>query len=181
MAVHKKRQKKNKRFLMDLYQEYCRLMHQIAGELTDDFDSQKDIVQAALVELVKKEDLLQTLKKESVPYYIAYAIRRAGYSHLHQQNDAADEIIETGNDALTQEDEMLASIGGTLDEEICRNLKNVWQTLSEYEKLLVEGKYLFDESENDLAQALGQKPEQVRTALARARRNIIQSLKEVEK
>lgn len=180
MAVHKKKQKRNKRFLMELYQEYRRLMCQIASELTDDVELRNDIIQMALVKLDKKEDLLQTLKKESIPYYIDYAIRSAAYSRLNQKNDCEDQTVETEDGDFTTEDPMLTSIGGTLSEEICRGLNPVWQTLSEYEKLLVEGKYLFDENEEDLALALGQKPEQVRTALTRARRNVIESLKVVE-
>lgn len=182
MVVHTNNGMDSRNFLESLYQTYHRLMVQTARKWLDDPADQEDVIQEALVKLIEKEDLLRTLKKESLVCYIAHTVRNTAFKHLNKQKNASALLTELDETRLDEAPTPISSVDDKLlQEEFCRSLRQAWSALPEREKLLLEGKYLFRESDEELAQVLGCKPESVRMALTRARRELLKQLEEVER
>lgn len=53
-------------------------------------------------------------------------------------------------------------------------LRIIWPKLDERSKYLLESRYLLEKSNQEMAQYLGIKPESIRMALTRARKNAVQ-------
>lgn len=62
-------------FMAELYRRHERLMYYIAGNYTTDAFQREDIVQAALVALMRNEATLRTLSEPARLSYIAAAVR----------------------------------------------------------------------------------------------------------
>ena len=59
-------------------------------------------------------------------------------------------------------------------------LKEIWHELPEEDQLLLEGKYIWELSDKELAEDHGCKPDSIRMKLTRARRRALQHLSEKE-
>lgn len=182
MVDQEKEKMSSQQFLEEMYQNYHRLMYQIACKWMDSTAEQEDVVQESLVKLIEKEDLLRTLKKESLVSYIAYTVRNTTFKHLNKKARSSKLHTPWEDDGLLEENSSDTAIDERImQEELRQDLKRVWATLPEREKLLLEGKYVFRETDEELAKLLGCKPESVRMALTRARRVVIQRIKEVSR
>ena len=79
-------------------------------------------------------------------------------------------------DLSEQEDGGLPVEEQLIRKEWQREFAKIWDELPERERLLLEGKYIFHESDEDIASWMNCKPSSVRMALTRARRKILEEL-----
>lgn len=178
MSASANKETDSRQFLEGLYQNYHRLMYQTACKWLETAADREDLVQEALVKLIEKEELLRTLKKESLVCYIVHTVRNTAFKHLNKRKNTDALLTELEEDGPAGEPPVDDRL---LREEQFRHLRQAWSALPEREKLLLEGRYLFGESDEELAQALGCKPGSVRMALTRARRELLKQLEEVER
>ena len=170
---------KNSCFMEDLYRRHERLMYFIAGKYTANAQGREDIVQTAVLSLLKNEATLQRLPPYAQINYIAAAVRNTAINTIKRDQKEAARC--TPLDDLT-EDFPQTHIPGAevryLEKERQEELLTAFQEMREEEKQLLYGKYLMDLSDAELAQMLGCKPSSVRMKLTRARRAFVEKLRE---
>ena len=180
-------------FMEDIYLKHERLMYYIAGKYSEVSVQREDIVQTAVLSLLKNEATLQRLPPYAQINYIAAAVRntaintwlyqsgKVSLSPLAIKRDQKEAARCIPLDDLT-EDFPQAHIPGAevryLEKEKQEELLTAFQEMREEEKQLLYGKYLMDLSDAELAQMLGCKPSSVRMKLTRARRAFVEKLRE---
>lgn len=164
-------------FLTGLYQEYHRLMFSVAGKYTSNPQDKEDIVQEALVKLVRNVRRLRERERCTLVSFVVILVRNTAVNYLRHQNvvqkhtqawpESGDDFIP---DSLPMPDELV------LLRERVSLLARIWPQLSEGEQLLLGGKYLMELSDAELAQLVGCKPDSIRMKLTRARRHALQKM-----
>lgn len=173
----------DRQFMLEVYQKYHRLMYHLAKKWISDSPSQEDVVQDTLVKLIPKAPLLRKMEDARLVSYIAHTVRNTAIRQLERQARAGRILVDLSLDDLSSEAADRFTVPETLliQKEQWEAFQRVWADLSERERLLLRGKYLFRQSDAELAEWLGCKPGSVRMALTRARRAVWSELKRREK
>lgn len=166
----------DREFMTQFYLEYERLMYATARKNLSDPESVKDIVQESVLKLIHKVSFLRQQEECIRASYVVSTVRNTTISHLRKQGRTADRW-----DSL--EDEQVVMPGPTLDDHLLQTerlerLAEVWSLLPEDDQLLLEGKYILDQQDAELAELLGCKPSSIRMKLTRARRRALQLMNE---
>ena len=80
-------------FMEDLYRRHERLMYFIAGKYTANAQKREDIVQTAVVSLLRKEATLRRLPPYAQINYIAAAVRNTAINALKREQKELDRYI----------------------------------------------------------------------------------------
>ena len=168
----------SRRFMESLYEKYRKLIFHVVRRWIDSTEEQNDVAQEVWVKLVEKEELLGSLSESKRVSYLAYCARNTALKRLAELKEERTKLIEW--DEVCGEDVFIVTIPST-EETVLQNewqlaFQKVWETLPNRERLLLEGKYLYGESDRELAEWLGCKPGSVRMALTRARRTALNEL-----
>jgi len=162
-----------------IYLKHERLMYYIAGKYSEVSVQREDIVQTAVLSLLKNEATLQRLPPYAQINYIAAAVRNTAINTIKRDQKETARCIPL--DDLT-EDFPQTHIPGAevryLEKERQEELLTAFQEIREEERQLLYGKYLMDLSDTELAQMLGCKSSSVRMKLTRARRAFVEKLRE---
>lgn len=130
-------------------------MYYIAGKYSEVSVQREDIVQTAVLSLLKNEATLQRLPPYAQINYIAAAVRNTAINTIKRDQKEAARC--TPLDDLT-EDFPQTHIPGAevryLEKERQEELLTAFQEMREEEKQLLYGKYLMDLSDTELAQTL---------------------------
>ena len=170
---------KNSCFMEDLYLRHERLMYFIAGKYTANAQKREDIVQTAVVSLLRKEATLRRLPPYAQINYIAAAVRNIAINALKREQKELDRCISLEDLTETFPTQFMPSAEAiTLEKELQKDLLAVFQEMKEDEQQLLMGKYLMDLSDAELAQTLGCKPSSIRLNLTRVRRVFAETLRE---
>ena len=170
---------KNSCFMEDLYLRHERLMYFIAGKYTANAQKREDIVQTAVVSLLRKEATLRRLPPYAQINYIAVAVRNTAINTLKREQKELDRCISLEDLTETFPTQFMPSAEAiTLEKELQKDLLAVFQEMKEDEQQLLMGKYLMDLSDAELAQTLGCKPSSIRMKLTRVRRVFAEKLRE---
>lgn len=166
-------------FIMEIYQQFYRLMFSTARKYCMDSDVCEEVVQESLLKLIKKAKTLRSMQQSVLASYIVSTTRNTAIDYLKSRDkrnahnssleDEAFSDLEAPNIPL---DELMYLV------ERKEYLAKVFDQLSAEDRQLLEGKYFFDYSDSDLAKMLGCKKSSIRMKLTRARRRV---LKLVEK
>jgi len=166
-------------FMIHLYNEYQRLMFHTAKKYISSPNDQEDVVQDAILCLIRHLDTLRKLEDYRLAVYIVAAVRNTAISLLRKQSrvkryeeDVPDE--ELGSASIYHVD---------LDHgmHVKDMIMEAWEKLSEEDVYLLEGKYIIGYSHAELAQQMGCSEGSVRTRLSRARRRALEHLSDDEK
>ena len=170
---------KNSCFMEDLYRRHERLMYYIAGKYTANAQRREDIVQTAVVSLLRKEATLRRLPPYAQINYTAAAVRNTAINALKREQKELDRCISLEDLTETFPTQFMPSAEAiTLEKELQKDLLAVFQEMKEDEQQLLMGKYLMDLSDAELAQTLGCKASSIRMRLTRARRTFIKKLQD---
>ena len=166
-------------FMEDIYRKHERLMYYIAGKYTTNPVQREDIVQTAVLALLKNEATLQRLPPYAQVNYIVAAVRNTAVNALKRNQKETSRYVPLDD---ISEDCYQAHISGAeaiyLEKERQEELLTAFQEMREEERQLLYGKYLMDLSDTELAQMLGCKPSSVRMKLTRARRAFVEKFRE---
>lgn len=161
-------------FMENLFLQYNRLMYHEIFKITNDTDITDDVLQSTLEKLIDKIQKLRTLDRNRLVNYIITASKNTALNYLRDQKTGQqvsfDDCIDSpdlDNDKHSTEDRLI------LLEE-WDQLRIIWPKLDERSKYLLESRYLLEKSNQEMAQYLGIKPESIRMALTRARKNAVQ-------
>ena len=166
-------------FMEDIYRKHERLMYYIAGKYSEVSVQREDIVQTAVVSLLRKEATLRRLPPYAQINYIAAAVRNTAINALKREQKELDRCISLEDLTETFPTQFMPSAEAiTLEKELQKDLLAVFQEMKENEQQLLMGKYLMDLSDAELAQTLGCKPSSIRMKLTRVRRVFAEKLRE---
>lgn len=166
-------------FMEDIYRKHERLMYYIAGQYSGVTVQREDIVQTAMLSLLRNETTLQRLPPYAQVNYIVAAVRNTAINTIRRDQKEAARCIPL--DDFT-EDFPQTHIPGTevkyLEKERKEELLAVFHEMREVDQQLLFGRYLMDLSDTELAQMLGCNPSSIRMKLTRARRAFVEKLRE---
>lgn len=171
----------NAAFLAALYQKYKAFLFRKAGSYAKDPQTLEDIVQDAVLRLLRNTAKLRTLEPAALTAYLALTVRSAALNHLAaERRDTLDALPL--DDGEVQTDRLRSSRSQpTLEEQVLlglrdRELRTVIGRLPERDQTLLTGKYFLELSTQELADDLGTTAVGVRVMLSRARKRAMNEL-----
>lgn len=178
-AVNSLKPPSKQNMVEDIYNRYKWLMFATAARYTENPADQEDIVQTVLERLVNIFSAPCKAERSISAGYIVYMIRSASIDLLRKRGREAEHSIYVEDDQLAE----MVKTEGTLDEllfpsEKAEQLWAIWPRLSAEDRFLLEGKYIFERTDKELAGILNCKPDSVRMKLTRARRRALKLLSE---
>lgn len=171
----------DREYILWIYEEFRNLMFFTARQYFQDQMICEDMVQECLVRLIQKADVLRGKERSILAGYIISVIRNVSLNHLKREQKRKERSIgydeqtadQIPSDELSAEELLLA-------KENAGFLSVVLKQLPETERLLLEGKYLLDYSNEELAGQLNCKPDSIRMKLTRARRHALALLQQAD-
>lgn len=170
----------SRQFFIDLYRDYKPLMYRTALSYVRNPSTAEDLVHDALVKLIEKEDTITKLRRCTLVSYIVYTIRNLSKNYLRRQSLEQQHFV----DVDINSNEFQAVDDAPLPEEIMLMSERrgefieIWDNLPDDTKVLLEGKYILCLSDEELAAEFDCSPNSIRMKLTRARRRVIQLIKE---
>lgn len=171
--------KAEKDFVTEMYGEFSALMFATARKYVSNQSAAEDVVQDGLVKLIRNTDILQEMPRCALASYIVSTIRNTAIDSIRGKAVEEKRISPLSLDDLhlvaSREDsvEDMAMLRDDLER-----MKAVWPRLEEEHRFLLDRKYLAGASDAELAEYLDCKPGSVRMKLTRARRRVMDLLKE---
>lgn len=167
----------DREFMTELFLHYQKLMYATIQKITQDHWLIDDIFQSTLERLIDKITLLRTFDRDRLINYIIVSCRNNAYTIFQNQNRHFMEDIEDfiGEASISQ------SISDVEDYVIMQSqleaLQSIWPRLDMRSRYILEAKYILEKSDKEIADELHIKPQSVRMALTRARKNAIELLR----
>lgn len=168
-------------FMGELSRDYKRLMFSTARKYTANCSDQEDIVQNALVALMKKISVIRPLPSYILAGYVVSTVRNTAKNHLKWQSrqrshcDSLEDesFMEPPTDTPSLDELMILA-------ERRERLAELWSHLSEEDRILLVGKYIWGYTDKELATQLKCRVDNIRMRLSRARRRALKLLNERE-
>ena len=174
--------KEKREFISSLYYEYERMMFATVKRYIDDRIEQEDVVQESLKKLIEKQERLSKLARAAQAEYVAVTVRNTAISFLREKSKGKNKILSL--DALGEEvlNRYMTSVEEDvlIQQKMVRRLKEGLENLPPQDRALLEGKYILEQSDKELAVNFKCKPESIRMKLTRARRKLLDIIKRGE-
>ena len=168
----------DREFMTSLYLQYEKLMYSTIRKVTQDSWLVDDIFQSTLEKLIGKIFLLKSLNRDRLVNYIIVACRNTAYNTYsaqvrHFAEDIDDYIGEASGNCVGTSVEDFVILQDQLE-----SLHTIWERLDLRSRYVLEAKYVLEMSDTEIAECLRIKPQSVRMALTRARKNALALIKE---
>ena len=170
----------DRKYMEWVFLTYQRLMYYYIMDLLHDQWAADDVMQECVVKLIDKLDVLQKLSESKRRNYIITTAKHTSISYRRREEAkkgiSYDEWAEDRLDT-EQEDDPEALI---LHQAEIDQFQFIWDQLDERSKFILSGRYILEQSFEELARDLGVKPSSVRMMLTRAKRTAIALIKKYE-
>lgn len=165
-------------FMLWLYQEFSPLICSTARKYVPGREKYEDIIQEALLRLIEKVSVLRSMERYTLVYYVSVTVKNTALNYLRKQKAIDKHCVPWGGSG-----DGIAAGAPDLEEaimlkELANRLRGIWGRLTEEERCLLEGKYLLEQNDRELARQLNCQPGSVRMKLTRARRRARQLMTE---
>lgn len=157
-------------YMLWLYEEFRNLMFSVAKKYVENQSDCEDIVQDALISLLKNVQTLRNIHGCVLTNYIAATVRNTAINHLNHQRMVQEHTISMEDNYPEIESDGLALDDMMILIERKAQLNRIWNRLPEEHRILLEGRYILGISDEELAKQLHCKPSSIRMKLTRARR-----------
>ena len=154
----------DKEFMTRLYLQYRRLIYSEIRKITGEWDEAEDLVQTVVEKLLEKLPLLRGMERDKLVNYIISTARNTAYNSLRGKKP---EVLWEDQERLP--DPAPAPEERVMAQEDLLALARAWLGLDEKTRYLLSAKYILNKSGREIAGDLGMPPDNVRTALVRAR------------
>ena len=170
-------------FMMNLYQDYSRLVRSTIYKVTYDTYSTEDLVGDTYIKLIEKVSLLRTLSCRKTATYVVYTARSIAINFIRRR-DVHNKHVYYGED--TNLAEKVADLAATVEDNVLarsdvRDVHQAMQSLPEKLRDTLYYKCMLELEDDEIAVILCTTPASVRKYLTRARRAIKRHMQEVEK
>ena len=167
----------NREFFRDFYERYKHFLLYIAGFYTEKRSDREDLVQEALLRLMKNGDTLRELTHEQTAKYIELTVKTA---YLDQeQRRCRENLLVLDQAALEAIQEQLLREGPEFSQSSA--IADLRAGMSRRDWLALEGKYILGYTHEELGQLLGIDTNTMRSIVSRARKRARQLLEELDK
>ena len=164
----------NMDFILCLYREFKPLMFATAQKYLVDTYDQEDVVQASLVKLIEKVSVLENKEHNALCSYIVYTVKNTALNYLKHQNVITAQSCSM-DDPISEMPSDLPPLDELIELADRRNqLFRIWDKLPEEDQVLLEGKYVLGQSDQQLAGQFQCKATSIRMKLTRARRKALE-------
>lgn len=168
----------DREFIERLYTQNYAVMLQKAKGILKNSQRAEDVVEAVMLKLIDRIDLLHNCNQTSLRSYLLTCVRNEAIGQLRKDGklypgDAEEKlrILPDGSDAVDAK---------LLYREQVRSLVKALQSLPERECLALRMKYYENMSDAEIGTILGIKASAVRSLIGRARRKAFELLREEE-
>ena len=170
----------DKEYMLWIYEEFQNLMFYTAKKYINDQMTCEDIVQECIVKLIQKIDVIRGKERCILAGYIVSIIRNVSINYLksegvrqkHSVGFDEETMDQLPSPELSREEILLAKEKSSL-------ISIAMEQLSVTERLLLEGKYILEYSDDELAKQLNCKSGSIRMKLTRARRHALSILSQM--
>ena len=154
-------------FLDDLYIQCSEYLYKLAWELSSGAQDVDDLVQTVWVKLIAKEQTLRTLSHPQRLNYISKTMK-----NTLREDARKKKLIICSLDAVVGYDSgHIDDVIDVIDKEIQRRMfSEAWALVNDDVRELLERKYDLEETDEEIALAMGIKVGSVRMYLTRAKR-----------
>lgn len=171
----------DKQYITWIFEEFQNLMFYTAKKYIGDQITCEDIVQECFLKLIQKIDVIRGKERCILAGYIVSITRNISINHLKREGVRQKHMVEldeeTMNEIPTSELSMEELL---LAKEKSSLISLALKKLPDMERILLEGKYLLQYSDEELAEQLDCKPNSIRMGLTRARRHAFSILSETD-
>lgn len=161
-------------FMEDIYKDFRLLMLSEIWGLIDNRWTVEDLVQDTIENLIKRLDILRTLDRKRLTSYIAAAARNIARNYLRSKKRSpvifVDELEATDWSLDNNVENMV------IDSILLEQLSELWPSLPENTRELLERKYILFQDDKEIAEAFGIRAGSVRMKLTRARKAVYELL-----
>lgn len=163
----------DREFMADIFERYSHLMYYKIRNVVHDPWAVDDILQTTVEKLIDKVQTLRKLREDQLASYVATAARNNAYTYLRNKKEFlcfdATEVVDTYDIE-----------SAVLRKEDINRLAELWNALNERDQYFLSSRYILGMSTKEIAAELGIKPESVRMALTRARREAYRLLEDTD-
>ena len=166
----------DQQFITDIYFRFKPAMVAIAQNYVSNQHDIEDIIQASILRLIPRVSMLQTLSDHSLSAYVSYTLKSVAINHSRHQKI----VMKHSMEAPLKDDhdfvEYIKDPGHLPDsimiaKESAEQFVAVFSTLSADDQFLLQGKYVLELTDQELADILKCKASSIRMMLTRARRH----------
>lgn len=159
-------------FMLGVYEKYNKLMYAIAGR-TANVEDCEDIVQSAMIRLIKNCTTLMRLDEPALVKYISVTVHTTSIKHYTKKQSWQSKVISIDDDDLPD----IPDIRPPIEEMLCsaeskEEFREAWRTLDDPERLILEQKYFLRLSDEEMSRIYDCKPASVRVKISRAKKDI---------
>lgn len=171
----------DKEYMLWIYEEFQNLMFYTAKKYINDQMTCEDIVQECIVKLIQKIDVIRGKERCILAGYIVSIIRNVSINYLKSEGVRQKHSVGFDEETMDQ----LPSSELSIEEMLLAKEKSslisiAMEQLSVTERLLLEGKYILEYSDDELAKQLNCKSGSIRMKLTRARRHALSILSQMD-
>lgn len=168
----------DRNFIEDIYLKYHAPMYRKALSLLHNSHDAEDAVEAAMLKLIDRMELLRGCNRASLRSYLISCAKNAAIDRLRRSSrQYSFDDVQAKIDAIPDEREVDA---GLLRASQASAMADALLRLPERERELLRMKYYEELSDREIAEILGIRAGSIRTCLMRARRKLGEILKEAE-
>ncbi len=160
-------------FVSGIYFSFYSKMLSKAVSMVSDKGCAEEIVQEAFLRIIKNVDRIMQIESSKLPYFVMAVLRNTAVDFQRELSRRGKHLAFSMDDGEAAED--IADSAPQPEEIYLRKelfhavAKNI-SSLSERDRLLLEAKYLLDETDGEIARQFGLSANSVRAALSRARK-----------
>lgn len=166
-----------KDFMLELLDEYETLMYSTARRFSAE-GSTEDIVQESLVKLIDHIQTIMAIPRCNLAGYIVNTVKNTALNRLRMESVRRKYVAEGASPEEVSDAADASAERIMLQLEDRRDFYQVWVTLPEADRALLEDRYILGKTDEELARELGCKSDSVRMKLTRARRRAMAAYKE---
>lgn len=172
----------DKKFMLNLYQQYYPLMKQRAYSMIRDYGVIDDLIQDAFIKLIPKISLLRSLSSYKLTSYIVYTMKHICLDYIRKETRRARYAFSGAVDDVAHQipDLQAATEENYMQQEEYEYLEQALLQLSERDRNLLYFKYNMDLSDKEIAGVSGIPAQHVRQYVARAKSRALQMLSKGE-
>lgn len=165
MKIHKKRgpDRADEQFFADFYEQYKRFIYCMATRYAHTAPEQEDLVQDAIVRLLRNIPTLRDLNSRKAATYVALTVKTAFLDRERKKTGVTEVPLDDDLFVPPDSRDRDTAMSAYLEVEKLR------ASLSPRDWLMLEGKYILGYSQEELAELLDIAPDSVRMLLSRAR------------
>lgn len=158
-------------FFHDFFEEYHKNIYHAASSYTTTPADRDDLVQEAVIRLMKNISALRQLTRCKTVYYIVMTVRTAYIDMLRSKQDICLVPLNNDDDLLNVLSENIPADHSETDIHLRMAVKRLKETLTEKDWIVLVGKVIMGYTHEDLGKLLNMNPASVRMALSRAKAN----------